>query len=170
MSFHPLLAAALLGPAIALASPTAVATLKDAAGKPVGTATFSTATGGVQVKVQVAGLPPGPHGFHVHAAGLCEAPGFTTAGGHFNPTGKQHGLDNPKGHHGGDLPNLVVGPDGKGEGTATLSGLTLGEGESSLFHPGGTAVVIHAGPDDGKTDPAGNSGARIACGVVMRGK
>jgi len=164
------LAALLLAPALALASPAATADLKDAEGKPVGRATFTATPGGVQVKVEVSGLKPGPHGFHVHAAGLCEGPDFKTAAGHFNPAGRQHGLDNPKGHHGGDMPNLVVSADGRGEATATLAGVTLGEGDTSLFHAGGTAVVVHASPDDGKTDPAGNAGARIACGVVQRGR
>jgi Cu-Zn family superoxide dismutase len=170
MSSSTLLAVALLVPSFALASPAAMAQLLDAAGKPVGTATFAAVQGGVQVKVKVSGLKPGPHGFHVHAAGLCEGPDFKTAAGHFNPSGKKHGLDSPAGHHGGDLPNLVVGADGAGEATAVLEGVTLDEGVASLFHAGGTAVVIHADADDGKTDPSGNSGARIACGVVQRGK
>ena len=170
MSRSTLLAVAWLLPSIAAASPAATAELKDAAGKPVGTATFAAAGHGVQVKVKVAGLKPGPHGFHVHAAGLCEGPDFKTAAGHFNPAGKKHGLDSPAGHHGGDLPNLVAGADGAGEATSILAGVTLGEGEASLFHAGGTALVIHADADDGKTDPSGNSGARIACGVVQRGK
>lgn len=170
MSRFPLLAVTLLSPALALALPAAKADLKDAAGKTVGTATFTTSQAGVQVKVQVTGLKPGPHGFHVHAAGLCEPPDFKTAAGHFNPAGKQHGLDNPMGHHGGDMPNLVVGANGEGNATATLRGVTLGDGEASLFHAGGTALVVHADADDGKTDPAGNAGARIACGVVQRGK
>jgi Cu-Zn family superoxide dismutase len=169
MNRSTLLAVTLLAPAIALASPTVTADLKDAAGRPVGSAIFSSTDGGVQVKVQVAGLKPGAHGFHVHAAGLCEGPDFKSAAGHFNPAGKQHGLDNPMGHHAGDMPNLQVGADGKGTATATLAGVTLGEGDSSLFHVGGTALVIHADADDGKTDPAGNAGARIACGVVRRG-
>lgn len=170
MSRSMSLAVTLLTPALALASPAATADLKDATGKPVGTATFTAGEGGVRVKVQVTGLRPGPHGFHVHAAGRCEAPDFKTAAGHFNPAGKQHGLDNPMGHHGGDMPNLVVGADGRGEATAMLQGVTLGEGDASLFHAGGTALVIHADADDGKTDPAGNAGARIACGVVRRGE
>jgi Cu-Zn family superoxide dismutase len=170
MSRSTVLAVALLAPSFALASPAATAQLQDAAGKPVGAATFSAVQGGVQVKVKVSGLKPGPHGFHVHAAGLCEGPDFKTAAGHFNPSGKKHGLDSPAGHHGGDLPNLVVGADGTGEATSTLAGVTLDEGVDSLFHAGGTAVVVHADADDGKTDPAGNSGARIACGVVQRGK
>jgi Cu-Zn family superoxide dismutase len=164
------LAAALLLPALALAAPTAVAELKDGAGKPVGTARFTATATGIELKLQVAGLPPGLHGIHVHAAGLCEGPDFKSAAGHFNPTGKQHGLENPQGHHGGDLRNLVVYGNGEGKVTATLPGLSLGEGEASLFHAGGTSLVIHAAADDGKTDPSGNSGARIACGVVAQGK
>jgi Cu-Zn family superoxide dismutase len=163
------LAVMLLAPALVLASPV-TATLKNADGKPVGTATFAAVQGGVQVKVEVSGLKPGPHGFHVHAKGLCEGPDFKTAAGHFNPAGKQHGLDNPMGHHGGDMPNLVVGANGQGTATATLAGVTLGEGETSLLRDGGTALVLHADADDGKTDPAGNAGARIACGVVQRGR
>jgi Cu-Zn family superoxide dismutase len=164
------LAAALsLLPALALAKGGATATLKDAGGADVGTATFEAAPEGVRVTVSVHGLKPGSHGFHVHDVGACAGPDFKTAGGHFNPGGKKHGLESAEGHHGGDLPNLVVGTDGTGQATATLGGVTLGEGKASLFHPGGTAVVIHADADDGKTDPSGNSGARIACGVVTKG-
>ena len=141
------LAAALLAPGAARASPGAT----------------------VELKVKVTDLTPGNHGIHVHAVGMCEAPEFKTAGGHFNPTGKKHGLDNPEGHHGGDLPNLSVGADGHGTLTTTLEGLTLGAGDTSLFHAGGTALVVHADPDDEKTDPSGNSGARVACGVVSKG-
>jgi Cu-Zn family superoxide dismutase len=164
-----LAAAVLVAPGAARASPGATAQLKDGAGKPVGTATFSPAAGGVELTVKVTDLTPGQHGIHVHAVGTCEGPEFKTAGGHFNPTGKHHGLDNPEGHHGGDLPNLVVGADGHGTLKATLQGVTLGVDDASLFHAGGTAVVIHAGPDDEKTDPAGNSGARVACGVIAKG-
>jgi len=163
------LGAVLLVPALAQAHPGATAALKDHDGKPVGTATFSPVAGGVELTVKVSDLTPGLHGIHVHAVGTCEAPEFKTAGGHFNPAGKKHGLDSPEGHHGGDLPNLKVGADGHGTLTATLAGVTLGDGDASLFHAGGTALVIHAGPDDEKTDPAGNSGARVACGVVAKG-
>jgi Cu-Zn family superoxide dismutase len=159
-------------PAVALHSPQvdgASAVLKDATGQEVGTATFEPAAGGLALKVRVKGLKPGPHGIHVHAEGRCEGPDFATAGGHFNPTGKKHGLQNPMGHHGGDLPNLLVGADGSGELSATLTGVTLEEGADALFHHGGAALVIHAGEDDGKTDPAGGSGPRVACGVVRRG-
>jgi Cu-Zn family superoxide dismutase len=108
------------------------------------------------------------HGFHVHAVGKCEGPEFKTAGGHFNPATKEHGLENPKGAHAGDMPNLAVGPDGNGKGEFLARGATLGDGAGSLFPEGGTALVLHAAPDDMKTDPAGNAGARIACGVIER--
>jgi Cu-Zn family superoxide dismutase len=145
------------------------ALLKDAKGEQVGMATFVEAQGGVNLAVKVQGLPPGQHGIHVHAAGTCDAPEFKGAGPHFNPGQKKHGLKSAEGHHAGDLPNLVVGPDGKGELKATLAGATLGAGAGSLFGPQGTSLVVHAGPDDETTDPAGNSGARIACGAVAHG-
>jgi len=152
----------------ARAGPAASAELRDVAGRVVGTASFEPAAEGVAVEVQVTGLRPGAHGFHVHDVGTCTPPDFKAAGGHFNPTGRKHGLTNPAGHHGGDLPNLVVGADGAGKATALLRGVTLDGAAASLFHPGGTSVVVHADADDGMTDPAGNSGARIACGVVVR--
>jgi Cu-Zn family superoxide dismutase len=150
------------------ASPSAKATLQDADGKKVATATFASTKGGVRVTVVAEGLPPGRHGIHIHAAGKCEPPDFKTAGGHFNPAGKKHGLHNPEGAHAGDLPNLVVGKAGKARATFVAHGATLGEGPGSLFSEDGTALVVHADPDDGKTDPSGNSGARIACGVIEK--
>lgn len=150
------------------AGPSGKAALQNAEGKDVGTATFTPTKGGVKVQVQVANLSPGKHGIHIHAAGRCEPPGFATAGGHFNPAGKKHGLHNPEGAHAGDMPNLTVGKDGKGKGTFTAKGATLGEGEGSLFGPDGTALVIHADADDERTDPAGNSGPRVACGVIEK--
>lgn len=147
-------------------APSSHAVLRDAQGKEVGTASFTPTKGGVKVSVKVAELPPGKHGIHVHAAGKCEPPDFKSAGGHFNPLSKKHGLHNPEGAHAGDMPNLVVGEDGTAKATFTVKGATLDDGKGSLLGPDGTAIVIHADPDDEKTDPAGNSGARIACGVI----
>ena len=146
----------------------AKADLLNAKGAPVGTAVFTQKSNGVQLDLKVSGMTPGLHGFHIHAVGRCQAPDFASAGPHFNPEGKQHGWDNPMGHHLGDLQNLEVGPDGKAHVRVTVPGVTLGEGAISLFHEGGTALVIHAKPDDGKTDPAGNAGPRVACGVIIR--
>jgi Cu-Zn family superoxide dismutase len=154
--------------AASAAAPKAKASLTDAQGKGVGTATFTPAKGGVRIQVQLANLAPGKHGIHVHAAGKCDPPDFKSAGGHFNPAGKKHGLHSKEGAHAGDLPNLTVGKDGKAKATFTAKGATLGDGEGSLFGPDGTALVVHADPDDEKTDPAGSSGARIACGVIEK--
>jgi superoxide dismutase, Cu-Zn family len=150
------------------AGPAGKATLKNAEGKDVGTATLTQAKGGVKVQVQVSSLSPGKHGIHIHSAAKCDPPDFATAGGHFNPAAKKHGLKNPEGPHAGDMPNLTVGKNGKGKGSFTAKGATLGEGEGSLFGPDGTALVVHANPDDEKTDPSGNSGARVACGVIEK--
>lgn len=152
----------------AAASPSAVATLRNAEGKDVGKATLTPTKGGLKVHVLVTGLAPGKHGIHIHSVGKCDPPDFKSAGGHFNPSEKHHGLHNPEGAHVGDLPNLVVGKAGKATATFTARGATLGEGTGSVLGPDGTAIVIHADADDEKTDPAGNSGARIACGVIER--
>jgi Cu-Zn family superoxide dismutase len=137
-------------------------------GDKVGTATFVPSAGGVRIDVNVSQLPPGPHGIHIHAVGKCEGPDFKTAGGHFNPANKKHGRDNPAGPHNGDLPNLEVGPDGKATTSLLDTNVTLSDGPNSLFPEGGTSIVIHASQDDYKTDPSGNSGARIACGVIQK--
>ena len=150
-------------------TPRAKAVLINAEGKEVGTATFEEVPGGIKVALQVSGLPPGFHACHIHSVGLCDPPDFKSAGPHFNPTNKKHGKQNPEGPHAGDLSDLTVGKDGTGNLDARVPAITLfGKGENSLFHPGGTSLVIHASPDDNTTDPAGNAGARIACGVITR--
>jgi Cu-Zn family superoxide dismutase len=146
----------------------ATADLKSGTGASVGTATFTQETAGVRLKAQVKGLTVGLHGIHIHAVGKCDSPDFMTAGGHFNPTMHQHGLENPQGAHAGDMPNLAIASDGSGTVDFLLKDVTLGTGTGSLFGPDGTALVIHADQDDEKTDPTGNSGARIACGVISR--
>lgn len=146
----------------------AKAELYNAQGEKVGMATLMERSGEVTIALQVVKLPPGTHGFHIHAVGKCEPPGFTSAGGHFNPYGKKHGLKGPEGLHAGDLRNLEVRPDGTGIAIRVASLVTLGPGVNSLFHPEGTALVIHAEQDDYVTDPAGNAGTRIACGVITK--
>jgi superoxide dismutase, Cu-Zn family len=144
------------------------ATLKDKDGKQVGQATLIQTPEGVRIAITGYRLPPGVHGLHVHAVGVCQPPEFESAGAHFNPTGKKHGLQNPEGPHVGDLPNLEVKANGEG-GIDTVNKLvTLGRGPNSLFGENGTTIIIHAGPDDMKTDPTGNSGGRIACGVITK--
>jgi Cu-Zn family superoxide dismutase len=152
----------------AQAPATAHADMTDASGKSVGTATLTQTASGVRITANLSSLPPGVHAIHIHTVGKCEAPGFTTAGGHFNPEGKKHGMDNPDGMHAGDLPNFTVSSDGSAQVTALASHATLGDGDNSLFHTGGTALVIHQMADDYKTDPAGNAGPRIACGVIQK--
>ncbi|UZK65836.1 superoxide dismutase family protein [Sphingomonas sp. M1-B02] len=141
----------------------AQAALKTVDGKDAGTAIAEEIDGSLRVMVEARGLPKGPHGTHVHAVGKCEAPGFTTAGPHWNPTGHQHGKENPAGPHAGDMPNLNVGDDGNDRTIFTLPGGTF----AGLLDQDGAALVIHADADDYKTDPSGNSGGRIACGVFQ---
>lgn len=148
--------------------PAARADIINAKGEKIGTATFWAEKGGVGIHVDVSHLPPGTHGFHIHAVGACDPPDFKTAGAHLNPDNKQHGSKNPAGPHAGDLQNLEVGADGIGSAKVVANQVTLGDGMNSLFHPGGTSIVIHEKADDYMTDPSGNSGARIACGVIKK--
>jgi Cu-Zn family superoxide dismutase len=144
------------------------ASLKDKDGKDVGRATLIETADGTRIVVTGYRLPPGTHGLHVHAVGKCDPPDFMTAGDHFNPTNKKHGTQNPEGPHAGDLPNMVVAASGEGGVDVTTKAVTLGPGPTSLLGQGGTSLVIHAAPDDNRTDPAGNTGARIACGVIVK--
>lgn len=144
----------------------ASAELRDATGAVVGWAKFTEDSGGIlHVNVQVRGLPEGLHGIHIHAIGQC-SPTFAAAGGHHNPLGHTHGLDSPTGAHAGDLPNLVVNGAGNGHLNTTSDRATLSAGPTSIFDLDGSALVIHFGEDDQVTNPTGNSGSRIACGVI----
>jgi superoxide dismutase, Cu-Zn family len=162
------LAAAL--PLFAAGPKSAHADIKNAQGTKIGTAKITSTADGVKIALKVSQLTPGEHGIHIHTVGKCEAPAFTSAGGHFNPTGAHHGVNSAQDPHphAGDLANLNVGENGKASTDFTVSGVTLGDGANSLFHEGGTSLVIHAKPDDLKSDPAGNSGDRIACGVIEK--
>jgi Cu-Zn family superoxide dismutase len=140
----------------------------NASGQKIGTATLVERAGAVELQVEVTGLEAGAHGIHFHQVGLCETPGFTSAGSHFNPLGKQHGLESPNGAHAGDLPNLEADASGKASYKVTTERVVLGEGQLSLFDADGTALIIHARVDDQVTDPTGNSGDRVACGVLTR--
>ena len=166
-------AVALLGPALlrgaaAEDTATAKAELKDAKGQDVGLASFTQTLAGVLIRLSVRSMPGGEHAFHIHAVGKCEPPDFASAGGHFNPTNTHHGMMSGPGHA-GDMPNLHIPADGSLDVEILNTAVTLDkEKPNSAFHPGGTAVVIHAGKDDYTSDPAGNAGGRIACGVVAQ--
>jgi superoxide dismutase, Cu-Zn family len=161
------LAAVLLTASLAAQGPVKV-DMKDAQGQSIGTATLTQSMGMVHIQLDVKNLKPGPHALHVHMTPKCEGPAFTSAGGHFNPAGKKHGLQNPEGPHAGDMDNFTVAADGTAKTTVMAKGITLGSEANSVFANGGTALVIHAAADDMKTDPAGAAGDRIACGVITK--
>lgn len=144
------------------------ATIVDGTGSTIGWAKLTEdATGRLHLNVHVDGLTPGLHGIHLHAIGQCVGPAFTSAGAHHNPLGAQHGLEAPLGAHAGDLPNLSVNQHGRGHLDATSDGSTLSLGPVSLFDGDGSAIVIHAFEDDQIANPTGNSGHRVACGVIV---
>jgi len=142
-------------------------TLKDPDGKEVGSATLTETPNGVLIALDISGIAPGTHAFHVHAVGKCEAPDFKSAGPHFNPDETKHGIMSEHGPHAGDMPNLEVPADGKLK-VEVLNTILKLKGENAIFDDDGAALVIHAKADDYKTDPAGEAGDRIACGVIEK--
>lgn len=146
----------------------ATAELSTGDGKTLGTLRLTQEHNGVRIAGRLTGLPPGIHALHIHATGQCHGPDFKSAGAHFNPYGRKHGLQNKDGPHAGDLPNFTAAADGSAEIQVLATLVTLGSGKNSLFQSGGTCIVIHEHPDDGVTDPTGNAGNRIACGVILK--
>jgi Cu-Zn family superoxide dismutase len=146
----------------------ATAVLVNPDGKEIGNVALSQLAQGVRIFAQATDLPPGVHAFHIHQTGQCTPPDYTSAGGHYNPTGAQHGWNNAQGHHAGDLPNVHVQDDGVLAVEYFTAAVTLGEGDTTVFDDDGSAIVMHQGADDYQTDPAGDAGPRIACGVITK--
>ena len=166
-SFLPTLAIILIASTIPAAAKILVH-VKDAQGKDVGTVAISNQGPGVGLQLDLHGLPTGEHAIHFHQNAKCDGPDFKSAGPHFNPDNKKHGLDNPEGHHAGDMINFTADAQGNAKLRLQNTDVNLEPGMHSLFSNGGTAIVIHAKADDMKTDPSGNSGDRIACGVITK--
>jgi Cu-Zn family superoxide dismutase len=155
-------------PGVTPPPPSAGVTLRDADGRVVGSGVLLQDSDGVRVLLDIKGFKPGVKAVHIHSVGRCEPPAFESAGPHFNPGNTQHGLENPKGPHAGDLPNIEVAANGQGHLEFTDSLVSLDPGPTYLLGSNGTSIVVHENADDMHTDPAGNSGARVACGVVVR--
>ncbi len=165
------LAAFAAAPAVAqgdMGTPAATASLKSSDGKDVGTVDVFETPHGLLVQLDAMGLPQGGHGFHIHTTGKCDAPDFKSAGGHFNPADAKHGILSEGGPHAGDMPNIFVGDDGKARVDVFVADVSVSGGDNALLDDDGAAFMIHSGTDDYKSDPAGDAGNRIACGVVEK--